>query len=119
MRSSSRGSAPVAMSSTPTTGEVLVKKGRIFTQRAIKQMRAANMETIPIAPDELLSKVFAVSIADPKTGELLCHPNEEISEEVLAKLKSAGINEFEILHIDAVSSSDSDPKDAGTGQGVQ
>jgi DNA-directed RNA polymerase subunit beta len=91
----------------PTTGEVLVKKGRIFTQRAIKQMRAANMETIPIAPDELLSKVFAVSIADPKTGELLCHPNEEISEEVLAKLKSAGINEFEILHIDAVSSSDS------------
>jgi DNA-directed RNA polymerase subunit beta len=91
----------------PTTGEVLVKKGRMFTQRAIKQMKTANMASIPIGPEELLSKVFAVTIPDPKTGDILIHCNEEIDEEALAKLKNAGINEFDILHIDGVSSSDS------------
>jgi hypothetical protein len=43
----------------------------MFTQRAIKQMKAGNMETIPIGPEELLSKVFAQPSVDPKTGEVL------------------------------------------------
>jgi DNA-directed RNA polymerase subunit beta len=89
------------------TGEVFVKKGRMFTQRAIKQMKASNMETIPIGPEELLSKVFAVTISDPKTGEVLVHSSEEVTEETLAKLKAVGINEFDILHIEGASSSDS------------
>ncbi|KJS32697.1 MAG: DNA-directed RNA polymerase subunit beta [Desulfatitalea sp. BRH_c12] len=91
----------------PVSGEVLVKKGRMFTQRAIKQMKAANMDSIPIGPEELLSKVYAVTLHDPKTGEVMIHSNEEITEESLAKLKNAGVNEFEILHIEGVSSSDS------------
>jgi DNA-directed RNA polymerase subunit beta len=89
------------------TGDVLVKKGRIFTQRAIKQLIANETESIPIAPEELLSKVFAHTISDPKTGDVLVGSNQEIDEETLAKLKAAGINEFEILHIDGVTSSDS------------
>ncbi len=91
----------------PTNGEVLVKKGRMFTQRAIKQMKAANMESIPIGPEELLSKVFAVAITDPKSGELIVSSNDEVNETTLTKLKSFGINEFDILHVDGVSSSDS------------
>jgi DNA-directed RNA polymerase subunit beta len=91
----------------PTSGEVYVKKGRMFTQRAIKQMKSANMETIPVGPEELLSKVFAETIADPKTGEVMILSNEEVTEEALTKLKNAGINEFDILHINGASSSDS------------
>ncbi len=91
----------------PTTNEVLVKKGRMFTQRAIKQMKTANMETIPIGPEELLSKVFAIAIPNPKGGDVLVHANEEVNEENLNKLKNAGIDEFDILHIDGASSSDS------------
>ncbi len=91
----------------PTTGDVLVKKGRMFTQRAIKQMKMLNIERFPIAPEELIGKVFAVTINDPKSGELLVHSNEEINDENLALLKNAGINEFDILHTDGVSSSDS------------
>ncbi len=91
----------------PVSGDTLVKKGRMFTQRAIRQMKASKMDVIPIAPEELLSKVFAVTINDPKTGEVLIPSNEEITEEALVKLKEAGISEFDILHIDGVSSSDS------------
>ncbi len=91
----------------PESGEVLVKKGRMFTQRAIKQMKSSNMSSIPIGVEDLIGKVFAISINDKKTGELIVHSNEEINEEILAKLKEAGINEFDVLHIDGVSSSDS------------
>ncbi|MBT8339382.1 MAG: DNA-directed RNA polymerase subunit beta [Desulfatitalea sp.] len=91
----------------PQTDEILVRKGRMFTQRAIKQMKNLEMRTIPIGPEELLSKVFAVTLIDPKSGEVLVQSNEDITEEALAKLKGAGINEFDILHIDGVSTSDS------------
>lgn len=91
----------------PETGDVIVKKGRMYTLRAIKQMQTDNMTEIPIDPDELLSKVFAYTVRDPKTNEVLVSSNEEIDEDALAILKSAGIDEFEILRIDGVSSSDS------------
>ncbi|MEJ2041181.1 MAG: DNA-directed RNA polymerase subunit beta, partial [Desulfosarcinaceae bacterium] len=93
--------------SDPSTGEVLVKKGRMYTQRAIKQMKAGNMDRIPIAPEELQDKIFAFTITDPKSGEALIQCNQEVDEEQLAKLKAAGMNTFEILHVDGVSSSDS------------
>jgi DNA-directed RNA polymerase subunit beta len=91
----------------PATGEVLVKKGRMFTQRAIKQMVMDKMDVIPIAPEELLSKVFAYTMRKPGGTDVLASSNEEITQEALDRLKAAGINEFEILLIDGVSSSDS------------
>jgi len=91
----------------PESGEVLVKKGRMFTQRAIKQMVADKMDVIPIAPEELLSKVFAYTIRIAGSDEVLASSNEEITQEALDRLKAAGINEFEILLIDGVTSSDS------------
>ncbi len=91
----------------PESGDVLVKKGRMFTQRALKQMMADKISDIPIASEELLSKVFAYTIIDAKTQEVIVSANEEIDEDALARLKAAGINEFEILRIDGVTSSDS------------
>ncbi|MGD9224115.1 MAG: DNA-directed RNA polymerase subunit beta, partial [Desulfobacteraceae bacterium] len=91
----------------PESGDVLVKKGRMYTQRAVKQMLAQNMTEIPIDPDELLSKVFAYTVKDPDTGDVLVSSNEEIDEDALDRLKAAGIDAFEILRIDGVSSSDS------------
>ena len=91
----------------PETGEVLVKKGRMFTQRAIKQMKTGNMGTIPIATEELMGKVFAYNIVDPKGDVVLVRSNEDVDDEALARLKAADINEFDVLHIDGVGSSDS------------
>ena len=91
----------------PESGEVWVKKGRMYTQRAIKQMKTAGIESIPVAPEELWGKVFAYSINDPASDELLAHANEEITEELLAKIKAAGINSFHILYVGGVGNSDS------------
>jgi DNA-directed RNA polymerase subunit beta len=86
----------------PETGEVLVKKGRVFAQRAIKRLSAANADMIPVSEDEIIDRAFAVSIKDPASGEVLVKANDTVDEEKLAKLNEAGINEFDLLFIDGV-----------------
>ncbi|MEN8689830.1 MAG: DNA-directed RNA polymerase subunit beta [Desulfobacterales bacterium] len=89
------------------TGEVLVKKGRIFTVRAIKRLQATGAEAIPIGREDLIDRVFAHPIYDPQTALPIVKANDTVDEENLAKLEQAGINEFDVLFIDGVSTSDS------------
>ena len=91
----------------PETGEVIVDKGRMFSKRSIKQLKSANVEMIPINIEDVLNRVFAYTILDPKSGEPIAKPNDLVDEETLSKLKDAGITEFEVLFIDGMSSSDS------------
>jgi DNA-directed RNA polymerase subunit beta len=89
------------------TGEVLVKKGRIFTVRAIKRLQATGAEAIPIGMENLIGRVFAHPIYDSQTELPIVKANDTVDEENLAKLEQAGINEFDVLFIDGVSTSDS------------
>jgi DNA-directed RNA polymerase subunit beta len=91
----------------PTTGDVFVKKGRMFTQRALKQMVAAKLTRVPIEREDLLDKAIAFSVSDPKTGALMSHANDVVDESMLKQFEDAGISEFELLFIDGASSSDS------------
>ncbi len=91
----------------PDSGDVLVKKGRMFTQRALRQMAAGNFRSVPIEREDVLEKAIASSVNHPETGEVLAVANDEIDETLLKKFEDAGIHEFEILFIDGASSSDS------------
>jgi DNA-directed RNA polymerase subunit beta len=89
------------------TGEVLVKKGRIITVRAIKRLQATGTEAIPIGMEDLIGRVFAHPLYGPQTALPIVKANDTVDEENLAKLEQAGINEFDVLFIDGVSTSDS------------
>jgi DNA-directed RNA polymerase subunit beta len=91
----------------PESGDVLVKKGRIFAQRAIKRLKAAKAELIPIHSDEVIDRAFAVDILEPTTGNFIVKANDTVDEENLAKLTEAGINELELLFIDSYTAGDS------------
>jgi DNA-directed RNA polymerase subunit beta len=93
--------------SNPKTGDVIVKKGRMFTQRALKQLATANITRVPIEREDLLDKAVAFSVADPKTGTVMSHANDVVDETILKNFEDSGINEFELLFIDGASSSDS------------
>ncbi len=86
----------------PETGDVLVKKGRVFAQRAIKRLKAANATELPIHADEILDRAFAGNIINPESGEVLFKANDTVDEETIEKLDEAGIDEFELLFIDGV-----------------
>ena len=91
----------------PESGEVVVKKGRIFTKRAIRQLTASKLDMIPITPEDVMDRVFAFTIGDPEDGQPLVKSNDAVDEDTLVKLKDAGINEFDVLVSDGISSSDS------------
>jgi DNA-directed RNA polymerase subunit beta len=91
----------------PETGDVLVKKGRVFTQRAIKRLKSTRTRWVPINLEEITERVFAYAIFDAESGQSLVKANETVNDETLTKLSDAGITEFELLYIDGASSSDS------------
>ena len=91
----------------PESGDVLVKKGRMFTQRSLKQMAAINLTIVPIEREDLLDKAIALSVSDPETGAVIVQANDVVDETVLKHFEDVGIKEFELLFIDGASSSDS------------
>ena len=81
----------------PETGEVLVKKGRIFTKRAIRQLLAIGVTTIPFTESELHERVLASDVFHPDTGEIVAGSNDTIDEDLLERLRQSGIPHFDIL----------------------
>jgi DNA-directed RNA polymerase subunit beta len=82
------------------TGEIIVKKNRKFTRAAIKKLEQAKIKTLPLDPEELITKISAHDVVDESTGEVLLEVNEEVTEEKVESLRERGINEFKVLFID-------------------
>src|SRR5690348_8480002 len=82
--------------------EVVVRKNRKFTRAAIRKLKEANLDRLPIDPTEIAGKVSADDIVDEETGEVLLSVNEELSADKLEALRKAGIEHFKVLFIDGL-----------------
>jgi len=91
----------------PETGDIIVPKGRVFTKAAIKRLKSAGLDLIPMNVEDILNKVFSKTIVDPDKEEPIVTCNQMLNEENLQALRDAGITEFELLFIDGVTTSDS------------
>lgn len=91
----------------PETGNVIVNKGRMFTQRAIGQLQSAKVKMIPITVEDIIGRVFAHTIVGPKSRDPIVKANDLVDEEILSNLNDAGIKEFELIFIDGLSTSNS------------
>ncbi|MBW2296611.1 MAG: DNA-directed RNA polymerase subunit beta, partial [Deltaproteobacteria bacterium] len=91
----------------PDTGEVVVKKGRVFTKRSLKQLSQSGLDMIPASEEELDERVSARTLVDPGSGEVIVPANGIIDVEILERIVDSGIKAFDVLHIDGVVSSDS------------
>jgi len=98
-------------------GKVIVAKDKKFLKNKIRAMRKAGMlreevrmvdgrertvelGTIPVAEETLLGKVSGDDVVDMASGRILIDCNEELTEEGLAKLVGAGIDQLYVLFID-------------------
>jgi DNA-directed RNA polymerase subunit beta len=82
--------------------EVIVKEGRKITRASIKQIETAGVKEIPVAIEEVVGRVSAHDVADPKTGEVLLECNHEITPEILDRLREANVKEVEVLLLEDV-----------------
>jgi len=84
----------------PKDGSVVVRKNRKFTRSALRKLKEAGVEELPLSLDDVLLKVFAADIIDEETGEVVASANDEVTEEKLEALNEMGLKEFSVLYFD-------------------
>lgn len=85
----------------PSTGRVLVKKGRRISVGAIRQMEQAGIDYVAMTTEELVGKVAAEEVTG-KGGKIVLRLNQEIEAEHLDQLVKDSVKEFNVLFIDGV-----------------
>ena len=80
------------------SGKVIVTKDKRITAKHIRELATAGIEMVSVADDFLLGRVLATNVVSPD-GELVARANEEITEDVLDKLREAGVTTFTTLYL--------------------
>ncbi|KJV24855.1 DNA-directed RNA polymerase subunit beta [Aquitalea magnusonii] len=78
-------------------GKLIVAKDKRITAKHIRDIQTAQLDRIEVPADVLLGKVLSHNVTNVDTGEVLARANEEITEELLAKLALAEIEQVEVL----------------------
>ncbi len=81
------------------SGKIIVARDKRITAKHIRELDQARVKMIEVPEEFLLGRVIARNLADPETGELLAKANDEITEDLLAKLRIAGVADFQTLYI--------------------
>jgi DNA-directed RNA polymerase subunit beta len=79
-------------------GVVVIQKDKRINAKHIRELEAAKTKNILVPDDYLVGRVVARNIIDPDSGEILAYANDEITEELLATLRDAGIKQLETIY---------------------
>lgn len=80
------------------SGKVIVTKDKRINARNVRDIETAGIKHISVPEDYLLGRVLAKNIVDKDTGEIVAKSNDELTEELLAKLRAAGIADIQTLY---------------------
>lgn len=83
---------------TDKKGKVLVSKDKRINARNIREIEAADIGRISVPEDYLIGRALAKNMVDQDTGEIIAKANDELTEDILFKLRQAGIKEIETLY---------------------
>jgi DNA-directed RNA polymerase subunit beta len=79
-------------------GHVIVAKDKRITAKHIRELDAAGVKKWAVPAEFVVGRVLSHDVVDTKTGELVARANDEITEELLDKLKAAGVEKFNTLY---------------------
>ncbi|MDO4706651.1 MAG: DNA-directed RNA polymerase subunit beta, partial [Comamonadaceae bacterium] len=83
---------------TDKSGKVIVAKDKRVTARNIREIEQAGLKDLAVPEDFLIGRVLAKSVVDGDTGEVLARVNEELTEALLKKLRTAGIKQMACIY---------------------
>jgi len=80
------------------SGKPLVAKDKRINAKHVRDIEAAGIKQISVPEDYLLGRVLAKNIVDGDTGEVIASANDELTEELLARLREADIDAIQTLY---------------------
>jgi DNA-directed RNA polymerase subunit beta len=83
---------------TDKSGKVVVAKDKRITARHTRELEQSGTKFVSVPEDFLLGRVLAKNIVDPDTGEIIAKANEELTEALLKKLRSAGVQDVQCIY---------------------
>jgi DNA-directed RNA polymerase subunit beta len=83
---------------TDKSGKVVVAKDKRITVRHTRELEQSGTTHISVPEDFLIGRVVARNIVDNDTGEIIAKANEELTEALLKKLRSAGVQELQCIY---------------------
>tara|TARA_R110001599_G_C12275552_1_gene662240 strand:- start:8465 stop:12571 length:4107 start_codon:yes stop_codon:yes gene_type:complete len=79
-------------------GKVIIAKDKRINSKHVRDVEAAGVKHISVPEDYLLGRVLAKNIVDSSTGEVIANANDELTEELLARLREAGVAAIQTLY---------------------
>ena len=79
-------------------GKLIVAKDKRITVKHVRDMETAGLKRIEVPEDFVLGRALAHNVVDKSTGEVVANANDEITEELLAKLREAGVGSVETIY---------------------
>ena len=80
-------------------GKTIVAKDKRITVKHIREMAEAGIKKIIVPDDFMIGRVIAHNIVNAETGEVLANANDEITEDLLAKLATGDVEQIQTLYV--------------------
>ncbi|MEO8838344.1 MAG: DNA-directed RNA polymerase subunit beta, partial [Herbaspirillum sp.] len=80
------------------SGKPLVQKDKRINAKHVRDIDAAGIKKISVPEEYLLGRMLAKNIVDADTGEVVANANDELTEELLARLREAEVKEIQTLY---------------------
>jgi DNA-directed RNA polymerase subunit beta len=84
---------------TDSDGKLIVARDKRITAKHIRELDQAGVRRIVVPEEFLLGRVIAKNLVDPETGELIARANDEITEDLLGRLRESGITDLQTLYV--------------------
>ncbi len=95
-----RGAKPEFDLVDANTGEALVAAGKKISAVKARKLAEGGLEDILVPSASLEGKFVAYDIANEETGEIFVEAGDELTEEIIAELRDAGVTELDLLDVD-------------------
>ena len=79
-------------------GQVIVPKDKRITVKHIREMEKAGLERVAVSSDFVLGRVLARHVVDKESGEIIARANDELTDDLLQKLRESGVPEIQTLY---------------------
>ncbi|HRF45653.1 MAG TPA: DNA-directed RNA polymerase subunit beta, partial [Candidatus Competibacteraceae bacterium] len=91
-----------ASSDIAIDGRTIVKAGERIKQKHVRELTKAGINTFVVHVEDLVGKILAHDLIDPRTGEALGLANDELTSDKLEKILASDIAEFQTLYVNDV-----------------